>query len=71
MSLVGPPPVSTNPVLRLALDFKRERDAPVPFPPGDTRPSLRRTERFAHDPLPVLLDAYRLLLSRMRDKSSL
>src|SRR5207244_8846939 len=24
-----------------------------------TRPSLRRTERFAHDPLPVLLDAYR------------
>ena len=59
MSLVGPPPVSTNPVLRLALDFKRERDAPVPFPPGDTRPSLRRTERFAHDPLPVLLDAYR------------
>ena len=25
MSLVGPPPVSTNPVLRLALDFKRER----------------------------------------------
>src|SRR3954470_9607727 len=58
MSLVGPPPVSTNPILRLALDFKAERDAPVPFPPGDTRPSLRRTQGFANHPLPLLLAAY-------------
>src|SRR4051812_42563613 len=58
MSLVGPPPVSTNPILRLALDFKAERDAPVPFPPGDTSPSLRRTRAFAKHPLPLLLDAY-------------
>ena len=58
MSLVGPPPVSTNPLLRLAGDIRTERAAPVPFPPGDTRPSLQRTKRFARDPLPVLLDAY-------------
>src|SRR5579884_3675694 len=58
MSLAGPAPVSTNPLLRLARDFKAEHDAPAPFPPGDTRPSVRRTERFARNPLPVLLDAY-------------
>src|SRR3954453_5657073 len=58
MSLAGPPPVSTNPVLRLAADLRKERRAPVAFPPGDTRPSLRRTERFARQPLPVLLDCY-------------
>src|SRR3954468_3375132 len=58
MSLAGPPPVSTNPFLRLAEDLRSERRAPVPFPRGDTRPSLKRTERFAKDPLPFLLDAY-------------
>src|SRR3954469_9807398 len=58
MSLAGPPPVSTNPFLRLAEDLRSERRAPVAFPPGDTRPSLRRTERFARHPLPMLLDAY-------------
>src|SRR3954453_6532139 len=58
MSPAGPPPVSTNPFLRLAEDLRSERRAPVAFPPGDTRPSLRRTERFARQPLPVLLDCY-------------
>src|SRR3954464_8880337 len=58
MSLAGPPPVSTNPLRRLALDFRAERDAPVPFPPGDTSPSLRRTRAFANHPLPLLLEAY-------------
>src|SRR4051794_32250284 len=58
MSLAGPPPVSTNPFLRLADDLRMERRAPAAFPPGDTRPSLRRTERFARHPLPLLLDAY-------------
>src|SRR3954452_7098877 len=58
MSLAGPPPVSTNPVLRLAGELSSERRAPVAFPPGDPRPSLRRTERFARHPLPMLLDAY-------------
>src|SRR4051812_42178614 len=58
MSLAGPPPVSTNPFLRLADDLRKERRAPVAFPPGDTRPSLKRTRRFADEPLPFLLDAY-------------
>src|SRR3954469_17869479 len=58
MSLAGPPPISTNPFLRLAEDLRQERRAPVAFPPGDTRPNLRRTKRFASEPLPVLLDAY-------------
>src|SRR3954453_16574277 len=57
MSLAAPPPVSTNPVLRLVHDL-RERHVPVPFPPGDVRPSLRRTRGFATDPLRMLLDAY-------------
>ncbi len=39
-------------------DLRAERDAGVPFPPGDTRPSLSRTRRFAVEPLPILLDAY-------------
>src|SRR4051794_2137673 len=58
MSLAGPPPVSTNPFLRLTEDLRMERRAPVPFPPGETRVSLRRTRRFANEPLPVLLELY-------------
>jgi cytochrome P450 len=58
MSLAGPAPVSSNPFLRLAGDLRAEREATVPFPPGETRPSLARTHRFARDPLPLLLDLY-------------
>src|SRR5829696_663800 len=58
MSLAPPPPVSTNPVLRLVDDLRKELGADVPFPPGDTTPSLARTKRFAEQPLPLLLDAY-------------
>src|SRR4051794_35850874 len=58
MSLAGPPPISTNPFLRLAEDLRKERRITVGFPPGETRPSLRRTKRFASDPLPTLLEAY-------------
>src|SRR5882757_3461936 len=59
MSLAAaPPPVSTNPLARLAEDLRAERRATVPFPPGDTRFSLRRTQRFARRPLPILLDLY-------------
>ena len=39
-------------------DLRAEWSATVPFPPGETRPSLARTRRFANDPLPMLLDAY-------------
>ena len=54
-----PPPAHTNPFARMAHDLRRERAATVPFPPGDTSFSLRRTRSFAECPLPVLLDARR------------
>src|SRR3712207_6492243 len=58
MALAPPPPVSTNPFARLLDDWRAEAAATVPFPPGDTRPSIARTRRFADQPLPFLLDAY-------------
>src|SRR5947209_1601457 len=58
MALVGPEPMSFNPVRRLSADLWAERHTEVPFPPGDTSFSLRRTRRFADCPLPVLLEAY-------------
>jgi cytochrome P450 len=58
MALVGPKPISFNPLARLTADLRAERHTEVPFPPGDTSFSLRRTRRFAECPLPVLLDAY-------------
>jgi cytochrome P450 len=39
-------------------DLAYERQATVPFPPGDTGFSLRRTKRFNDDPLPLLLEGY-------------
>jgi retinoid hydroxylase len=59
VSLENPPPLNSyNPFVVLAEDVRDERSASVPFPPGDTRPSLARTRRFANDPLPVLLESY-------------
>src|SRR5271170_206158 len=59
MALVGPPPMlDSNPLAVLLQDLRDERSASVAFPPGDTRVSLKRTRRFASDPLPMLLDAY-------------
>jgi cytochrome P450 len=59
MALVGPPPLlDKNPLSVLLRDLREERAADAPFPPGDTRPSLPRTRRFAAEPLPLLLDAY-------------
>src|SRR5687768_14936543 len=58
MSLAPPPPVSTNPFRRLYDDLHTEVTTDLPFPPGDTFPSLARTKRFAERPLPLLLDAY-------------
>jgi cytochrome P450 len=58
VSLVGPPPVSTNPIYRLTYDLRAELRAPAPFPPGDVMPSVRRTHRVITDPLGLLLDAY-------------
>jgi cytochrome P450 len=59
VALVGPPPLlNSSPLPVLLEDLRAERRASVPFPPGETRFSLTRTRRFAHDPLPLLLDAY-------------
>jgi cytochrome P450 len=58
MSLAGPAPISFNPVRRLAGDLLAERRAKTPFPPGETRFSIRRTRGFALNPLALLLDAY-------------
>ncbi|MBV9005126.1 MAG: cytochrome P450 [Solirubrobacterales bacterium] len=58
MGLVGPAPMSFNPVRRLSGDLLAERRVEVPFPPGETRFSVRRTRGFARDPLSLLLDAY-------------
>ncbi len=58
MSLTGPPPVSTNPLYRVAYDLRAELRSPASFPPGDVMPSVRRTHRVITDPLGLLLDAY-------------
>jgi cytochrome P450 len=59
MPLESPAPLrSYNPFVVLVQDLLDERSATVPFPPGETRPSLRRTQRFANEPLPLLLEAY-------------
>src|SRR5579862_305320 len=58
MALAGPPPMSFNPVRRLTADIVAERRAEVPFPPGETWFSVRRTHGFASRPLDLLLEAY-------------
>ena len=58
MALVAPEPISFNPVRRLTGDLLAERRTAVPFPPGDTSFSMRRTRQFAAYPLAPLLDAY-------------
>lgn len=57
-TLQAPPLRHENPFKILLQDLADERDASVPFPPGDTGFSLSRTKRFNDDPLPLLLDAY-------------
>src|SRR5947209_15036535 len=58
MALEGPAPISFSPAGALLDDWRAERSAKVPFPPGETRPSLKRTRRFAADPKALLIDAY-------------
>jgi cytochrome P450 len=58
MPLRPPPPVPSNPLLRIARDVAAERRATVPFPPGWTRFSMRRTSSFSRKPLPLLLEGY-------------
>jgi cytochrome P450 len=58
MALVGPAPISFNPLRRLVSDVLAERRTVVPFPPGEKSFSIRRTRGFALHPLPLLLDGY-------------
>src|SRR6476646_7351560 len=58
MPLRPPPPVSSNPLVRIAKDVQAERRATVPFPPGWKDFSLRRTAKFSREPLPLLLEGY-------------
>jgi cytochrome P450 len=59
MTLVGPPPPKPfNPFAVMVDDLRKERAGRVPYPPGDTGFSMARTRRFAHDPLPLLLECY-------------
>ncbi len=53
-----PEPASWNPWVRVLEDIRSERRARVPYPPGDTGFDWARTRQMAHDPLPILLDAY-------------
>ncbi len=59
MPLASPAPLrSYNPFVVLVQDLLDERSSTVPFPPGETSPSLARTRRFADDPLSLLLESY-------------
>jgi cytochrome P450 len=58
MAVAAPPPVSFNPFRRLARDVSIERSAGGPWPPGPRNFSMKRTQRFAHEPLEALLDLY-------------
>jgi cytochrome P450 len=58
VALAAPKPISFNPLTRLTSDLLAERRTEVPFPPGETSFSIRRTRRMAMDPLDLLLEAY-------------
>ncbi len=58
MPTVGPPPISTSPWRRMVDERAAERRRSVPYPPGRLDYNLPRTQRFARQPLPDLLDAY-------------
>ena len=57
MALAPPPPVSFNPLRRVAFELAAERRAGG-MPPGATTPSLARTRAMIRDPLGMLLDLY-------------
>jgi retinoid hydroxylase len=58
MPVARPPEMSGNPLRRVFGDLADEWRGRGRFPPGDTDVSWARTHRIAHDPLPLLLDAY-------------
>jgi len=59
MGSVAPDRVTTNPLWWLYQDLRLERQSSGPLPPGELDFSVARTRRFARDPLPAMLEAYR------------
>jgi cytochrome P450 len=53
-----PPQMSDSPIRRVFEDLHDEWRGRGKFPPGPTDFSISRTHKIAHDPLPILLDAY-------------
>jgi cytochrome P450 len=53
-----PAPIATNPLSIVAGDFLDEWRARGRYPPGPLDWNMRRTLRFTHDPLPILLPLY-------------
>jgi cytochrome P450 len=53
-----PEPVTHNPVVRIAADWRAEWRARGQYPPGPTHFSPRNTYGIVHDPLPILLGLY-------------
>jgi retinoid hydroxylase len=51
-------PDTSNPLAHMAADWRIERAADAPLPPGELRFSVARTLRFNRDPLPAMLEAY-------------
>ena len=57
MAISPPPPVSGNPLKRVAFELRAERRSGG-LPPGDTTPSIGRTRAMIRNPLGLLLDLY-------------
>ena len=57
MAVAPPPPVSSNPLKRVAFELAAERRSGG-MPPGDTVPSVARTRAMIRNPLGLLLDLY-------------
>lgn len=59
MAIPAPPALEhEGPLALIAADLRRQRSTDVPYPPGETDFSMRRTMRFSSEPLPILLGAY-------------
>jgi cytochrome P450 len=54
----APPAPPANPLRLMWDDWRADRTAEAPFPPGETGFSMARTTRFDRDPLPLLLESY-------------
>ena len=56
--LQRPAPSPTSPLSIIRRDLRHDRAATVPFPPGETGFSMRRTNGYVRQPLETMLDGY-------------